>query len=341
MKNPFYLLALLAVFGYSNGKGDSQPLVLTAKNTAMVVVDVQKGFFKGGGELPTTADDHYTRNLESSIGKFEKAGYKVLYTKDFHPADHISYGNNHDKNFQFNWNGYTEQYVYKNTTSGDCYKMKNISTTNSNTVAVLNPIVYKIGDKLYQEIGNSSDIKKINHAIEKEEKISERAPIKKKLVLLDKSHKDLLKEGWIQQRLWSKHCTENTDGAKLVGSLEGKVNNKCCVYKGKKKNIESYSGVKDELGNDLGLIRLIEGQLEAGEKSSKTIVTFGVATDVCVKATAMGLKDAGYNVIVVSDLSRGVTEQEPTATIKEMRARHIEVISSEKLDARLGLTGTK
>lgn len=46
-------------------------------------------------------------------------------------------------------------------------------------------------------------------------------------------------------------------------------------------------------------------------------VVFGVATDYCVRAAALGLRQRGYNVTVVSDAIKAVTPAGETATLAE------------------------
>ncbi|PKL76223.1 MAG: isochorismatase, partial [Candidatus Melainabacteria bacterium HGW-Melainabacteria-1] len=52
-------------------------------------------------------------------------------------------------------------------------------------------------------------------------------------------------------------------------------------------------------------------------------VVFGVATDYCVKAAALGLRQRGYHVTVVSDAIKAVTPEGEAATLKEFAAAGI------------------
>ena len=49
-------------------------------------------------------------------------------------------------------------------------------------------------------------------------------------------------------------------------------------------------------------------------------VVFGVATDICVRAAALGLLDRGFGVDVVTDATRGITPDGTQAALDEMRA---------------------
>lgn len=62
-------------------------------------------------------------------------------------------------------------------------------------------------------------------------------------------------------------------------------------------------------------------------------MVFGLATDYCVKATALDALAEGYNVAFIESLSRGVAPDTTTAAIEEMKNAGIIVIS--KFDDRM------
>lgn len=51
-----------------------------------------------------------------------------------------------------------------------------------------------------------------------------------------------------------------------------------------------------------------------------TYFVFGVATDYCVRAAALGLRARGYRTVVLTDAIRGITEGGTRAALDEMRA---------------------
>jgi nicotinamidase/pyrazinamidase len=57
-------------------------------------------------------------------------------------------------------------------------------------------------------------------------------------------------------------------------------------------------------------------------------VVFGVATDYCVKAAALGLRERGYDTALVTDGVRGITDAGTAAALSEMTARGVRMISS-------------
>lgn len=62
---------------------------------------------------------------------------------------------------------------------------------------------------------------------------------------------------------------------------------------------------------------------------------FGVATDYCVRAAAIGLKNLGANVTLVTDAIRGVGDQSSNDAIDEMAARGISFGSTKEVMAAL------
>ena len=55
---------------------------------------------------------------------------------------------------------------------------------------------------------------------------------------------------------------------------------------------------------------------------------FGVATDYCVKAAALGLRERGYETALVTDGVRGITDAGTRAALDEMTAAGVRMASS-------------
>jgi len=60
------------------------------KNSALIVVDVQKDFCPDGN-LPVPYGDEIVYVLNKYIRKFEEANAQVYATRDWHPSNHISF----------------------------------------------------------------------------------------------------------------------------------------------------------------------------------------------------------------------------------------------------------
>lgn len=130
------------------------------------------------------------------------------------------------------------------------------------------------------------------------------------------------------QMMWPDHCVSSTIGWMLAEDLDKKAL-VCVILKGEDKNVDSYSGFADDGGAETALMTTL---IDLGLKCGDTIYMCGLATDYCVKATAIDGKAKGFNVRVVLDASRGVAPETTMAALKEMRDAGIEFVNSDDLD---------
>ncbi|UCH64270.1 MAG: bifunctional nicotinamidase/pyrazinamidase [Fidelibacterota bacterium] len=109
---------------------------------------------------------------------------------------------------------------------------------------------------------------------------------------------------------WPPHCVQNTTGAQFHPDLR-LPNNATIISKADSPERDAYSGFE---GTDLAA--LLE---QAGVDH---IVICGLATDYCVKATALDGLKAGLGVTVVEDAIRGVEVQpgDSQKALDEMQA---------------------
>jgi nicotinamidase/pyrazinamidase len=118
------------------------------------------------------------------------------------------------------------------------------------------------------------------------------------------------------QVLWPPHCIQNTQNAKVL--VDNKLF-KAIVKKGKDKRFDSYSGFQDDGGAKTELDSLLKKQ------GIKEVIVYGIATDYCVKATAMDAVAAGYKVTVIEDLCKGVAPDTTTKALEEMKEKGIKI----------------
>jgi nicotinamidase/pyrazinamidase len=119
------------------------------------------------------------------------------------------------------------------------------------------------------------------------------------------------------QVLWPPHCIQGTKGAEIIidnGLFEN------IVRKGRNPRFDSYSGFQD----DGGIETEMNGLLKAGGFTK--VIVYGIATDYCVRATAIDAHIRGYKVIVIEDLSKGITPDSTASSLKEMKGKGIFVI---------------
>lgn len=120
---------------------------------------------------------------------------------------------------------------------------------------------------------------------------------------------------------WPAHCVAGTTGAALHPEIEGAIYtfpHTLTVKKG--EYADAYSGFqgKTEDGRDLA---------DALRDSNITdLLIVGIATDHCVRATALHGAEAGFNVTVGADLCAGVGEETSAAALGEMRAAGCEIL---------------
>ncbi|HMV47499.1 MAG TPA: isochorismatase family protein [Blastocatellia bacterium] len=75
----------------------------------------------------------------------------------------------------------------------------------------------------------------------------------------------------------------------------------------------------------------LDGLRRQGVFNGETCVVFGVATDYCVRACALGLAEAGALVLVVEDAVRGVAADTTAQTLADMRAAGIEFTTTDEV----------
>jgi nicotinamidase/pyrazinamidase len=136
----------------------------------------------------------------------------------------------------------------------------------------------------------------------------------------------------LPQILWPAHCVQNTPGAELVPSLDQNRLSKV-FQKGTHPEIDSYSGFFDNgRRSATGLGEYLR------ERGVTNLYLLGVATDYCVKFTALDARALGFTTFLVEDASRGVDLKpgDVSRAIEEMKAAGVEVVTSGSVSARRG-----
>jgi nicotinamidase/pyrazinamidase len=131
----------------------------------------------------------------------------------------------------------------------------------------------------------------------------------------------------LAQVLWPVHCVQNTAGAMLaLGLNAGRI--KRVFRKGTNSAIDSYSGFFDNGHRKAtGL-----GDYLSGLKVTDVYVC-GLATDYCVKFTALDARGIGLNAHLVEDACRGVNLKagDVEKAVEEMRGAGVEIVRSSDL----------
>jgi nicotinamidase/pyrazinamidase len=127
--------------------------------------------------------------------------------------------------------------------------------------------------------------------------------------------------------LWPPHCVQETAGAEFVAGLD--TSRLARVFlKGTDMEVDSYSGFYD---NEHRRATGLGDYLKA--RGVTQVVIAGLATDYCVKFTALDAVMLGFDTTVVADACRGVEVQEgdTARALEEMAAAGIHITESRQL----------
>ncbi|MBK8478517.1 MAG: isochorismatase family protein [Opitutaceae bacterium] len=115
------------------------------------------------------------------------------------------------------------------------------------------------------------------------------------------------------------HCVEGTPGAEFHPGLYTRFAD-LIIRKGVHPEYDSYSGFADDGGGLTGLA----GYLKANGIEAVDVV--GIATDYCVKATAIDAVKAGFRTRVLAHACAGVAKATITAALAEMAAAGVTIV---------------
>ncbi|HEY3806256.1 MAG TPA: bifunctional nicotinamidase/pyrazinamidase [Kofleriaceae bacterium] len=128
----------------------------------------------------------------------------------------------------------------------------------------------------------------------------------------------------LMQVLWPAHCVQNTPGAELRGDLDRSRITEV-FQKGTDPAVDSYSGFFDNgKRKATGLAEWLRSRWV------QQVYVMGLATDYCVRATAMDARSLGFDVWVVQDGCRAV-EVKPgdgDRAIAELRGAGCAIVES-------------
>lgn len=137
----------------------------------------------------------------------------------------------------------------------------------------------------------------------------------------------------VAQILWPDHCVQHvTSGPASAAFHESLVveDSDVIVKKGHICHIDSYSAFFDNGG-------FTQTELDSvlQEHGIGTVIVTGVALDVCVYYSCKDAHKLGYNVILVTDASRGVAPDTVAAALKDMQETGIVLVEAKNLRTAL------
>ncbi|ACS90721.1 nicotinamidase [Thermococcus sibiricus] len=116
---------------------------------------------------------------------------------------------------------------------------------------------------------------------------------------------------------WPKHCVQNTNGAEIVVKLPDDV---IIISKADEPDKEAYSGFE---GTNLAEI--------LKEKGVKKVYICGVATEYCVRATALDALKHDFEVYLVKNAVKGIRPEDEEKVLRELKEKGVEIVSSTEL----------
>jgi nicotinamidase/pyrazinamidase len=129
------------------------------------------------------------------------------------------------------------------------------------------------------------------------------------------------------ETLWPPHCVQGTQGAEFVPALDTTRITRTFL-KGTDMEVDSYSGFFDnEHRRATGLGDYLKAQ------GVTDVVITGLATDYCVKFTALDALALGFRTTVVRDACRGVEVNpgDTTRALAEMAEAGAQIVESSEL----------
>lgn len=131
----------------------------------------------------------------------------------------------------------------------------------------------------------------------------------------------------LEQILWPNHCMQGSAGAEFVKGLDMRRIDRI-FQKGTDKGIDSYSGFFDN-----GHKKATGLDVYLKDQNVSDVYVVGLATDYCVKFTALDAVKLGYKTHLIVDVCKGVDLMpgDVERAIEQMRQAGVGITRSEGL----------
>jgi nicotinamidase/pyrazinamidase len=117
---------------------------------------------------------------------------------------------------------------------------------------------------------------------------------------------------------WPVHCVGGTAGAELMAPVQAEASD-IVLRKGVAVDGAGYSGFEET-----GLAQRLR------KLGVERVYVSGIATEYCVRATALDALKEGFETIVISDLVRPVQPKETRKVIQELSDAGAKIVTSEQ-----------
>ncbi|NQV80675.1 MAG: bifunctional nicotinamidase/pyrazinamidase [Alphaproteobacteria bacterium] len=125
-----------------------------------------------------------------------------------------------------------------------------------------------------------------------------------------------------KQVLWPDHCVQNSPGAALHPDLATAAA-QLIIRKGFRRAVDSYSAFFE---NDRTTPTGLSGYLR--ERGIDRVFLTGLATDVCVRFSAMDARNQGFDTVLVLDACRGLNDDAVTTAVVAMKEAGVRIMES-------------
>jgi nicotinamidase/pyrazinamidase len=117
---------------------------------------------------------------------------------------------------------------------------------------------------------------------------------------------------------WPVHCVENTAGAELMPPIAAAPGD-IVIHKGVPVDGPGYSGF-----DDTGLAS------QLSQRGVSDVAVTGVATEYCVRATALDAAATGFSTVVLEDVIRAVNANETGKILTELKNSGVSVVTAKQ-----------
>ncbi len=108
--------------------------------------------------------------------------------------------------------------------------------------------------------------------------------------------------------IWPPHCVHDTPGAEIIPEIDAsKIDT--IINKGQDKRVEMFSAFADAFGNKGTGAASFDLAEYFKEKGIGRVFIVGLAGDYCVRCTAVDAKKEGFEVFMVEEGVRSISEQ--------------------------------
>jgi nicotinamidase/pyrazinamidase len=141
----------------------------------------------------------------------------------------------------------------------------------------------------------------------------------------------------LRQILWPIHCVQGTRGAEFVPGFDASRVDKI-IHKGTDPWIDSYSTFFDNgHRKPTGLSQYLKS------RGVSDVYLAGLATDYCVKFSALDARQLGFNVHVIEDACRGINLRhgDVDAALQQMHRAGAQITRSSRVLSSIKAAGLK